>query len=387
MDIEANPFRPGFGQTPAILAGRGAVVDDFERALATAGSRARNVLISGARGTGKTVLLTEFESIAADNGWTTMILHTGASSLTEELRESIVDRLRANDPDAETSRLVGGGASGFTASREVVDHYAGERRPLGALLDRLAALCRDAGGGLLLMLDEIQSVDPEQLHEITQHVQDLVRHGLPIGFVAAGVRTGVDDLLDHDKTTFLRRAHRVELGSVPVSAAIETIRQTVADTTRSITPDAAVLAGDISRGYPYLIQLVGARAWESSGDADTIEREDVSRIRIEVIAEMIRNVHGPALRGLTRRKTDYLLAMVTDAGPSRVADIAERMGVTVKYQSVYRARLIEDELVRPAGTGLVEFALPYLREALLDRQSGGPLANADDDVRRPRRRS
>lgn len=384
---EDNPFRPGFGLTPAVLAGRGVVVDDFDRALRENRPGERNVLVSGARGTGKTVLITEFESVATDRGWTVLTLHTASSSLVEELRELAVDRLRSLDPDAVRSRLTGAGASGIVATRQVVDRYEKERLPLGELLTRLATVAGEGHGGLLLILDEVQSVDRDQLHEVTQHLQDLLRRDLPVGLVAAGVRTGVDDLLDHDRTTFLRRAHRVELGSVPLSAAIETIRQTVADTSRSITPEAAVLAGQISFGYPYLIQLIGAHAWEGAGTSPVIAVEDVAQARSDVVAQMIRNVHGPALRGLSARKADYLTSMLEDEGPSRVADIAARIGVSVKYQSVYRARLIEDELIRPAGTGRVEFALPYLREALLDRQTGGRLASADDDVRRPRRRS
>ena len=56
--------------------------------------------------------------------------------------------------------------------------------------------------------------------------------------------------------------------------------------------------------------------------------------------------------------------MSQDDGPSRMAEIASRLGVDAGYASVYRARLIAAELVSPAKRGYVDFTLPYLREYL-----------------------
>ena len=71
-----------------------------------------------------------------------------------------------------------------------------------------------------------------------------------------------------------------------------------------------------------------------------------------------------------------------------MGDIARRMGIDLNNQNVYRARLIADEMIRPAGRGLVELAMPYLREALLRRQEGGrsALAHGPARVARPVRR-
>lgn len=382
-----NPFTPGFGRSPAILAGRSAALAEFDAALRGELPEQRAMLISGARGIGKTVLLSEFEAKAHEAGWSVLLLHTGSSSLSEELRATAVARLRELDPDAVASRLTAAGASGFSASRTVTDRYADQDEPLGDLLDRLAVLAAREGHGVMIALDEVQSVDRGQLHEISQHIQDLMRHHGQVVFVAAGIRSGVSKLLDHEKTTFLRRAHRLELGPVDIGTAAEAIRMTVADTDRSITPEAAVRAGEISEGYPYLIQLVGSKAWRAAGDAATIELEDVQSTRAGVIAEMIRNVHGPALRDLSPRKRDYLEAMLEDDGPSNVGDIARRLGVDPRYQSTYRERLIDDDLIEPSARGYVRFSLPYLREALEERRQGRAAIGADSGLDRTRTRA
>ena len=383
----ANPFTPGFGLTPVILAGRDIAIDEFTAALAGTVPEARAILISGQRGAGKTVLLTEFRELALEAGWIDLRMHTSSSSLVEELRGQAIARLRELDPEAETSRLTSARISSLSASRDIVQRYEGEGEPLTVVLDRLAALADAEGGGLLITLDELQSADRDQLHALTQHVQDLIGSGHAVAFLAAGVRTGVDALLDHERTTFLRRAHRLEVGSVDVGTAAEAIRMTVADTAKTITPEAAVLAGEISRGYPYLIQLIGSKAWQNSGDADVIEVEDVRGARETVVAAMIKNVHGPALRGLSPRKREYLLAMLEDEGPSAVGDIARRMGIDPRNQSTYRERLIEDDLIRPAGRGFVEYSLPYLDEALRheEREGVGSDVEPDRGVRRSQR--
>ena len=99
-----NPFTPGFGLTPMILAGRDVAIEEFTAALAGNVPEARAILISGARGSGKTVLLTEFRELALDAGWTDLRMHTSSTSLTDELRSQAIARLRELDPEAETSR-------------------------------------------------------------------------------------------------------------------------------------------------------------------------------------------------------------------------------------------------------------------------------------------
>jgi hypothetical protein len=82
--IPHNPFRPGNGQRPLYLAGRTSEQDQFTRIVQDL-TVAQNVILTGLRGTGKTVLLEELKPIAQANGW----LWTGndlseSASLTED---------------------------------------------------------------------------------------------------------------------------------------------------------------------------------------------------------------------------------------------------------------------------------------------------------------
>lgn len=60
-----NPFKPTAGRMPPLLIGRDAIIDEFEEALDDGpGAPGRLMRVTGARGVGKTVMLTEFGRIA-----------------------------------------------------------------------------------------------------------------------------------------------------------------------------------------------------------------------------------------------------------------------------------------------------------------------------------
>lgn len=75
-------------------------------------------------------------------------------------------------------------------------------------------------------------------------------------------------------------------------------------------------------------------------------------------------VHPPAVYDLSNVDRTFLAAMAVHDGPSRMADIATRLGSDPNYASQYRLRLIAADMIRPAGHGYVDFAVPYLRDYL-----------------------
>ena len=65
-----NPFRPSFGNSPPVLAGRDELIEQFAEALDNGpGAPGRATLYTGARGTGKTVMLNEAADVARQRGW------------------------------------------------------------------------------------------------------------------------------------------------------------------------------------------------------------------------------------------------------------------------------------------------------------------------------
>ncbi|HEY8717124.1 hypothetical protein [Pengzhenrongella sp.] len=93
-------------------------------------------------------------------------------------------------------------------------------------------------------------------------------------------------------------------------------------------------------------------------------------------------VHETALGDLSAVDRTYLLAMSHDSGCSHTGTVAERMGESAYYASVYRSRLIDAGIIEAAGRGYVDFTIPYLREYLREHAARYEM---NSPARRPRR--
>src|SRR4051812_13738928 len=85
-----NPFRPGAGHMPPYLAGREQEKNDFERLLKQE-TILENLVLTGLRGLGKTVLLETFKPLAIQSGW--LWAGTDLSESTSITEENLAIRL------------------------------------------------------------------------------------------------------------------------------------------------------------------------------------------------------------------------------------------------------------------------------------------------------
>ena len=97
MRAKENPFKPTAGGEPPLLIGRSKVIRDFEKGLDNGiGAPGRIMLLTGARGIGKTVMLTVFADKARARKWD-VIEETASDGLCERLVTAIRERDGALD--------------------------------------------------------------------------------------------------------------------------------------------------------------------------------------------------------------------------------------------------------------------------------------------------
>ncbi len=362
----ANPFTASFGVSPPLLVGRDGVLDEFVEALEDGpGAAGRATLYTGARGSGKTVMLNAVEDRARERGWL-VISETASPGFVERIAAQHLPRLlRQVDPEAVGRRLSSvtaplnvGAVSWQTIERHVTE--AGLRNQMEMLTD----LLQTGRTGVLITLDELHHKQTAELRELAITVQHAFREGREVAFAGAGLASSVSDLVSDDVLTFLRRADRHSLGPVPRSDVERGLREPIEASGRTVSDEALAVMVDGAGGYPFMLQLVGAQTWRLHPDETEISAEaghqGVARARRRLGAL----VHEPALADTTDTGRAFLRAMAQDDGPAKMADIRARLNVNDNYASQYRLRLIAAELIEAVRHGYVDFTLPHMREYL-----------------------
>ncbi len=361
-----NPFHAGFGVSPPLLVGRDTEIADFDEALDDGpGAAGRATLYTGPRGAGKTVMLNAVEDRARARGWLVISETASPGFITRITTQHLPRLLRDFDPQAVQRRLTGLSAPmsiGSISWESLQTHIvaAGLRNQLETLTDLLAP----QETGVLITLDELHHNQVSELREIATTVQHAFREDREVAFVGAGLAAAVSDVMNDEVLTFLRRADRRHLGSVSRTDVERALREPIEDSGRSIDVEALHVMAEGTGGYPFLVQLVGAQTWRRHPAAPRITVEDARAGLASARRRLGSLIHAPALAGASDIDKSFLLAMARDEGPSKMADIQQRLGVDVNYASQYRLRLIAAELIEPTRRGYVDFALPYLREYL-----------------------
>lgn len=362
-----NPFKPTAGKMPPVLVGREKVTDDFLEGLANGeGAPGRLMRITGPRGSGKTVLLSELASIAEDEGW--LVVNVSGSG---DLLASLSRRLMRKSLFSE---IV------FKAQSPLVSI---EARRGSANLDDFESILECAtrgmtkrGKGLLVTIDEVQDASRDDIREIATAVQFMIRENQNIALVFAGITTGVLDILNGKSVTFLRRAKPEELDAIPLDEVRDSLRDTIANSGFQIEEEALALATDATQGYAHLIQLVGYHVWRTAwlrGRRDdgviVVSVDDATRGVAAARDEFKSAVLEATITGLPKTAIDFILAMSETRDVVSTSKIASMLKRTTGYLSPYRRQLISRQVIEQTAPGYVTFSIPLMKEYLAEERA------------------
>lgn len=362
-----NPFTPSFGQIPLHMAGRDRVIDEMTRAFDNGvGDPNASTILIGARGTGKTALLSLLAHEAQGLGW----LSVNVSALPGML-EDIVQQAQAAAADmvgapshAKIKRVGIPQLLDVEWERETAGQPNWRMRMSG-IIEALNA----CDVGLLITVDEARA-GFDELVQLVSVYQHFVREERKVALLLAGLPGEVSSLLQDKSVSFFRRACQHHLGRIDDYEVARAVRRTVEDSGRTIEAEALDKAVSAIDGFPFMMQLVGYRAWEEAGSRGVIDVADVEHGVQVAWNDMRARVLDATLNELSDGDVRFLLAMRDDERVSRLADIAQRMGVSGNYAAQYRKRLIERGVIGPRGRGKVAYELPgmkaYLDEQMID---------------------
>lgn len=358
-----NPFTPTFGMVPPFMAGRNGLLEEMSKAFRDGpGNPNLSTILVGARGTGKTALLSCIADEARSQGWIGVDTVASTGMLEDILQQA--GKAAAHLVDPAPARRLSAIGIGQILNLEWVfaqPESANWRTRIEALLERI----EEHGAGLLITVDEVR-VEIEEMIQLASVYQLLIRNGHRISLVMAGLPMQVTDLIDDDRVSFLRRARQQHLGRI----GEREIRQAYLQTVRSAGKDIESAALDeVTRaadGFAYMMQLVGYFTWEASGNKPRINIHHAQQGIEAAREDFKRGVLEATYREMSAGDRAFARAMCPDVHGSRLAQVAQRMNKTTSYASTYKRRLSKAGIIgdRPGGT--FDFDVPLLRQYLLE---------------------
>ncbi|MFC5369670.1 ATP-binding protein [Arcanobacterium bovis] len=314
ISIQDNPFTPTFGEAPSHLAGRAQLTTAIERALTSPSRRPElTSLFYGARGTGKTTLLSITAHLAQEAGW----IPVRAAALPGMLDdiEITARKTAAHLLKQPSSKHISRFGVPNVVDIEVTkapDTASNWRSRMTAILDELES----QNSGIVITVDEI---DPnlDELAILASVYQIFVSEGRRIALFMAGLPNSTSQLLSSQHVSFLRRAQLTRLGRIADYDVREALIKTIHDGGRTIRDEALDLAVAAIDGFAYLIQLVGYRAWDIHPDQQEITVDDMKLGIASAQSEMENHLIAASYRELSQGDIKFLEAMVIDDGTAR----------------------------------------------------------------------
>lgn len=360
---QTNPFTPMFGKVPAYMAGRELLIDEMVQAFEFPESNPNLCSIFvGARGTGKTALLTYLGYRAQQEGW--IVADTTASrGMLDDILQRIGDAA-SHLLAADCSRKLTGIGVASIASVSWENNVASGnwRTKMNAIFSQL----EETQTGVVITVDEIDG-DLSEMVELVTTYQHFVREGKKVALLMAGLPSKVSALLSGKSTSFLRRAARHDLGTIPDYEVYEAFRLTIEDAGKTIDDDALDVACEAIGGFPFMFQLVGYRSWNASRREKTITANHVqSGIQVARM-EFEDRVLSATCSELSKGDVAFLRAMNSEGQTPR-DEIAKRTGKKSSWVSTYKKRLLEAGVIDEPVAGEFSFALPGMAKYLQEKR-------------------
>jgi hypothetical protein len=306
-----SPYRPGNGIDPPYLGDREDQIEAV-RAFLKDPRHPRNVLITGLRGVGKTVLLNHLQGEAEGAGWLVVDREFSepdvepdafANALLTDVnralrRLSLSTRLKDKAAHLLQAAIDTVGALTVSYGEFKVSVDTARRRSLPQrrldddlreALMRICELCQKSEyKGLVLRYDEFHVVRERPgtptLSALLSATSAVQQHALPLMLMLCGLPPVVDNL-SRSKSYSERMFSTQELGNLRPPEDRAALVDPAVRLGRRFADDVVDAVMDDSGGYPFFIQVYGDALWTGS-QAEMIAMPDFRRLRPRILTTL-----------------------------------------------------------------------------------------------------
>lgn len=339
-----NPFTLTFGKSPLEPVDRPVQTNEIIDAFTADPVNQQMFIITGVRGSGKTVMMSEIaHRLREKDNWIVIELNPATDLLL-----NMLSKLNSNVVCSSIikSARINLSFFGFGAEIEGSTPITDAETAIIEILERI----HKKGKRLLITIDEV--TNNKYMHIFASAFQIFVRQDLPVFLLATGLYENIDELQNEKNLTFLYRAPKIPLKPLN-QQAIATKYQNIfkIDTLR------ASEMAKLTRGYPFAFQVLGYLTWNNHGDYKSIINE-----YMQYLSEFVYDKIWSEL-SLKDRQVAIGIAQVPDG---KILDIRNLLDMETNEFNPYRKRLIKKGILSGETRGYVSFTLPLFSEYVLE---------------------
>ncbi len=333
-----NPFTLNFGKVPAQYIDREFLIDELVEELTSDDIQNQCFMLSGTRGSGKTVTMTALEKrIADDDNWIIVRLNPTRdmiSSLVAKLYDSRDFLTRFINATVNLSKF--GIGVELTSVPPVAD--------IESALEIILKEIKKRKKRLLVTIDEVSKT--QFMREFASCLQIMIREDLPIFLVMAGLYENVRELKDDKALTFLYRSPQYDMEPLNRTLIADKYMK-IFDISQEKAYDMAVM----TKGYPFAYQALGKYVWDEK------DHEMTSSVLAKFDEALSHYVYEKIWKELSP-KDQWNMSFIVKKESITTAELLELSGQKKNEFSQYRARLRDKGLINVSTRGVISYTLP-----------------------------
>ena len=330
-----NPFTLMFGKEPLLTIRRDQIISKIFTDFSSSLPASQIYILVGARGAGKTVVLTELYNTFEAEDWVVADVNPHRNIL-EDLAAQIYEK-------GKVRKLFLKGE--LDISFHGISFHLEGKEPassISAVVEKMLAHLKKKNKKLLITVDEATSND--NIKEFAHDFQSLVRKELPVYLVMTGLYENVMSLQNDKSLTFLYRAPKILLSPLDLKAVEKSYAKEL-----SVDDNQAKNLAQMTKGYGFGYQLLGYLFYSKKIIDDDLLDEFDYQLRINAYDKIWSS---------TSENERRILRVLCDADEVAVSEIMERTGFNNKFFSSYRERLLQKGVVISKRRGFLSLALP-----------------------------
>lgn len=384
-----NPFNPGAGAVPPFLAGRNQELSTFKHTLESmAKGRWTNIILTGLRGTGKTVLLKEFEKICEDEKFFPIrseqfdSKHNNPKQFDAVLKyrmNAAAESLSATKNIGRKLRSVGSMLKPSTVGVPGIIYYEfaykSDSIPFEIYIENYLSSNWPVFGqngykGVVFLFDEFHLISDDAsrdhyvLTDFIGAINELQKKQLPYYLVLAGLPKILPNV-KQARSYAERMFKTIELDNLSHSEATLAISRPLNNSPRSFSQNLIDAIVDDTEQYPYFIQFYCKEIIERI-HKKRITIRDYESIKPIITKQLDLDFFTPRIESLTDREKHVLFSM-TDINQAdlKFRDIKAKSMMDKNSLSQYLNRLQTKGLIHHHKRGMYMYALPMLRDYIV----------------------